>query len=160
MGRARETMDRITEAVVAEDRDALRQLYADGAVGESPDAGRLDGADAIVEHLMSFRRAFPDLSWEARAPFESADSALDEGWPVGTHTETLNSPEGDLPPTGRPLRLRECDVVAVRDGRAVSHRIYYDRLEFASQLGLAESGAAAVPAPRAGTEQAPDTVIP
>ena len=160
MGQARETMDRITEAIVAGDRDALRQLYADDAVGEAPDAGRLDGGDPIVEYLMSFRRAFPDLSWEARATFESADSALDEGWIVGTHTETLSSPEGDVPATGKPLRLRECDVVAVREGRAVSHRFYYDQLDFASQLGLTEPGTAAVPAPRAGTDQEPETVIP
>src|SRR3712207_9516990 len=80
MGQARETMGHITEAIVAGDRDALRQLYADDAVGEAPDAGRLDGADAIVEYVMSLRRALPDLSWEARATFEDADSALDEGW--------------------------------------------------------------------------------
>jgi len=160
MGQARETMDRITAAILAGDRDALRQLYADDAVGEAPDAGRLDGADAIVEHAMSFRRAFPDLSWEARATFENADSALDEGVLVDTHTETLSSPEGDLPPTGKPLRLRECDVITLRDGRAVSHRIYYDRLDLEYQLGLAESGTTAVPSPRAGTHQEPETVIP
>ena len=160
MGQARETMDRITTAIVGGDRDALRQEYADDAVGEAPDAGRLDGAEAIVEYLMSFRRAFPDLSWEARATFENADSALDEGWLVGTHTETLSSPEGDLPPTGRPVRLRECDVITVRDGRAVSHRFHYDRLDLASQLGLTESGTAAVPEPRTGPDQVPETVIP
>ena len=153
MGQARETMDRITQAIVAGDRAALRQQYADDAVGEAPEAGRLDGGDAIVEYMMSFRQAFPDLSWEAKATFENADDALDEGWLVGTHTETLSSPEGELPPTGRNLRLRECDVITVRDGRAVSHRFYYDRLDFASQLGLTESGTTAVPAPRAGTDQ-------
>jgi hypothetical protein len=42
----------------------------------------------------------------------------------------------------------------------VSHRFYYDRLDLASQLGLTESGTAAVPAPRAGAEQEPETVIP
>ncbi|MGR6966318.1 ester cyclase [Geodermatophilus sp. URMC 61] len=159
MGQARETMDRITEAILAGDRDALRREYADDAVGEAPDADRLDGGDAIVEYLISFRQAFPDLSWEARATFENADSALDEGLLVGTHTGTLSSPEGDLPPTGRSLRLRECDVITVRDGRAVSHRFYYDRMDLADQLGLTASGTA-VPAPRAGTDQEPETVIP
>ncbi len=154
MGQARETMDRITRAILDGDRDALRQQYADDAIGETPDGGRLDGGDAIVEYMMSFRQAFPDLSWEAKATFENADSAIDEGWLVGTHTGTLRSPEGDLSPTGKRLRLRECDVITVRNGRAVSHRYYYDRLDFASQLGLDESGAASVPAPRAGADQA------
>lgn len=110
--------------------------------------------------MTSLRRAFPDLAWEATAAFENADSALDEGRPVGTHTEPLSSPEGDLPATGRPLRLRECDVVTVRDGRVVSHRSSYDRLDLAAQLGLADTGTAAVPAPRTGTDQASQTVIP
>ena len=160
MGQARETMDRITEAILAGDRDVLRQQYADDAVGEAPDAGRLEGGDAIVEYVLSFRQAFPDLSWEAEATFESTDSALDEGRLVGTHTGTLSSPEGDVPPTGKRLRLRECDVITVRDGRAVSHRFHYDRLDLASQLGLTESGTAAVPEPRTGPDQVSETVIP
>jgi steroid delta-isomerase-like uncharacterized protein len=155
MGQARETMDRITEAILAGDGDALRQLYAEDAVGEAPE-GRLEGAEAIVEYLTSFRRAFPDLSWEARATFENDDSALDEGALVGTHTETLSTPEGDVPATGRSIRVRECDVISVRDGRAVSHRFYYDQHDLASQLGLEESGGA-VPAPRAGDDQASRT---
>jgi hypothetical protein len=68
----------------------------------------------------------------------------------------LSTPEGDVPATGRSIRLPECDVISVRDSRAVSHRFYYDRLDLASQLGLDESGGA-VPAPRAGKDQASRT---
>jgi ketosteroid isomerase-like protein len=145
-------MDRITRAILAGDRDALLQLYTEDAVGEAPEGG-LEGREVIVEYLTSFQRAFPDLSWEARATFESDDSALDEGTLVGTHTETLSTPEGDVPATGRRIRLRECDVITVRDGRAASHRFYYDRVDLAAQLGLDESGAAAVPGPRTGGDQ-------
>ena len=152
MGRARETMDRITRAILAGDRDTLLQLYAEDAVGEAPEGG-LEGREVIVEYLTSFQRAFPDLSWEARATFESDDSALDEGMLVGTHTETLSTPEGDVPATGRSIRLRECDVITVRNGRAASHRFYYDRVDLAAQLGLDESGTAAVPGPRTGGDQ-------
>ena len=78
---------------------------------------------------------------------------------MGTNSGTLSSPEGDLPPTGRRLRLRECDVITVQGGRAVSHRFYYDRLDFASQLGLVESGTSTVPAPRTGTDQPTQTPV-
>ena len=152
MGQARETMDRITEAILAGDRDALLQLYAEDAVGESPE-GTLEGREAIVEYLTSLQRAFPDLTWEARAFFEGDDSALDEGQLVGTHTETLTTPEGDIPATGRSIRLRECDVITVRDGRAVSHRFYYDQVDFMSQLGLTVSDTGAVPQPRAAADR-------
>ena len=47
-------------------------------------------------------------------------------------------------------------VLTVKDGVAVSHRFYYDQLDFMGQLGLTETGAAAgsVPQPRTGAEQA------
>ncbi|MGY1707854.1 ester cyclase [Geodermatophilus sp. SYSU D00697] len=159
MGQAREVMDRITDAITRGDADALRRLYAADAVADTPDAGRLEGGPAIVEYVMAFRRGFPDLAWEARHQYETDDTAIDEGWLVGTHTQPLTSPEGEIPPTGRAIRLRECDALTVRDGRGVEHRFYYDQMEFAVQLGLVGTGAdaAAVPGPRSSTEQADPT---
>ena len=152
MGQARETMDRITDALVRGDGDALGRLYATDAVADSPDAGRLQGGAAIVEYMMGFRQAFPDMTWEPRYQYESGDTAIDEGWIVGTHQGVLSSPEGEIPATGRSIRLRECDVLTVRDGVGVEHRMYYDQLDLASQLGLGERGAA-VPSPRADADR-------
>ncbi|MGY1590504.1 ester cyclase [Geodermatophilus sp. SYSU D00708] len=152
-------MDRITDAITAGDADALHRLYAADAVGDSPDAGRLEGGPAIVEYVMALRRAVPDLTWEARHQYETDDTAIDEGWLVGTHTQPLTSPDGEIPATGRSIRLRECDVLTVRGGQGVAHRFYYDQLEFAVQLGLTGAGAeeAAVPGPRPSAEQSAHT---
>jgi ketosteroid isomerase-like protein len=151
MGQAREVMDGITNAVVMGDEAALRQLYAADAVAETPDVGRIQGGGAIAEYLMSFPRAFPDASWEALATHECDDTAIDEGWFVGTHTGALSTPDGEIAPTNKRLRLRECDVLTVKDGVAVSHRFYYDQLEFMTQLGLMESTTSAVAAESAGS---------
>jgi ketosteroid isomerase-like protein len=137
MGHAREVMDRITNAVVSGDEASLRQLYAPNAVAETPDAGRVEGGAAVAEYMMGFPRAFPDASWEGLALHECDDTAIDEGWFVGTHTAPLSSPDGDIAPTNRRVRLRECDVLTVQDGVAVSHRFYFDQLDFLTQLGLA-----------------------
>ena len=150
MGEAREITDRIMDAYMAGDRDALGRLYATDAVAESPDAPRIEGGAAIADYLMSIKRAFPDASWESTTRYESGDTAIDEGFFVGTHTEALITAEGlEVPPTGRSLRLRECDIVTVKAGMAVSHRFYLDQLDLMSQLGLMEpgtsAGAAAVP---------------
>ena len=155
MGRAREIMDLLTDAITAGDREALRRLYAPDAVAETPDAGRVEGREAIVDYLVTYKPAFPDMSWEGVSQYEIGDTAIDEGYFLGTHTGVLTSPGGDVPPTGRNVRVRECDLVTVRDGLAVSHRFYYDQFDFMAQLGLRESDAAAggVPEPRAGTEQ-------
>jgi ketosteroid isomerase-like protein len=156
MGEAREIMDRLTDAVVRGDAEALRALYAPDAIADRPEGPRLEGAAAITEYLMGFRGGFPDMSWESGRQYESGDSAIDEGYIVGTHTAAITSPEGDLPATGKAIRVRECDIVTVRDGKAVEHRFYYDQLDLLTQLGLAGSDAAtaAVPGPRAATGQA------
>jgi ketosteroid isomerase-like protein len=155
MGQAREIMDRLTDAVMSGDRETLERLYAPDAVGEAPDAPRLEGNVAIVDYLLAFPRAFPDASFESATKYESGDTAIDEGYLLGTHTEPFSTPDGDLPPTGRSVRMRECDIITVANGVAVSHHFYYDRLDFMSQLGLLESdtGAAAVPQPRDGADR-------
>lgn len=155
MGQARETMDRITRAMTAGDRAALEQLYASDATGETPDLGRLEGGAAIADYLLAFKRAFPDASYESTSAFESGSTAIDEGYLVGTHTGPLASPGGDIPPTGKAVRLRSCDVLEVADGKGVSHRFFYDQLEVMTQLGLTAPDTIVLPDQAAGTARSP-----
>jgi predicted ester cyclase len=118
--------------------DELPNLYADDATMVTPDAGEIRGRDAIAEYLGTFSRAFPDASWEALSQLEVGDTAVDEGWFVGTHTGPLAAPNGEtIPATGKRVRLRECDIATVENGRITSHRFYFDQTEFLEQLGLA-----------------------
>ena len=72
MGQARETMDRVTAAVMSGDRDALGQLYAADAVAETPEGPRLQGGAAIADYLLTFKRAFPDASFESAVKHKPA----------------------------------------------------------------------------------------
>ena len=118
--------------------DELPNLYADEATIVTPDAGEVRGRDAIGEYLGTFSRAFPDASWEALSQLEVGDTAMDEGWFIGTHTGPLATPTGEtIPATGKRVRLRECDVATVENGLITSHRFYFDQMEFVEQLGLA-----------------------
>lgn len=151
MGQAREIMDRVTSAVLAGDRAAIRQLYADDAVAETPDAGRLVGSDAIADYLVGFCQTFPDLSFEMTAELEAGETAVDEGVIIGTHTGSLITPDGEVPATGRSIRLRSCDVLTARDGVAIEHRFYFDQLEFMTQLGLGQEQTIVLPERQART---------
>lgn len=153
MGQARQIMDRITEAVMSGDAAALAQLYAADAVAETPDAGRLEGREAIAGYLAEFGRAFSDVRFEMVSTLESGDTAVDEGYFMGTNTGPLTLPDGEVPATGKSVRVRECDLLSVRDGAAVFHRFYFDSLEFLTQLGLAPGEAVDMPGQRADAEQ-------
>ena len=138
MGEAREVMDRLTDAVMSGDLDALKSLYAPDAVAETPDQGTVPGRDQIAAYLGEFATAFPDASWEDRSKYETGDTAIDEGFFVGTNTGSMTGPNGEtIPPTGKRIRARECDVATVQNGVITSHRLYFDTLDWLTQLGLA-----------------------
>ena len=138
MGEAREVMDRLTDAAVKGDSEALKALYAQDAVGWAPDQGTISGRDQITAYLGEFAAAFPDASWEQLYKHETGDTAIDEGYFVGTNTVSMTGPNGEtIPATGRRLRARECDVATVENGVVTSHRFYFDVQDWLTQLGLA-----------------------
>lgn len=142
MGKAREVMDAVTRAATGHDFEALRALYAPDAVVVDPLAGEVTG-EGIIDLYRSWIEPLPDSDFGPVAKHETGDVAVDEGYLTGTNTGPLTLPSGEtLPPTGRSVRLRFCDVLTVRDGRVVSHHLYYDQLEFLGQLGLAPESAA------------------
>jgi predicted ester cyclase len=138
MGEAREVMDRLTEAFFNRDFDAGAKMYAPDAVVSTPDAGDLKGGDEVKEYMRGFFEAFPDAKYEPLTELEDGNSAVDEGFFVGTNTGALRMPTGEeLPPTGKRVRMRACDVATVENGLVTSHRFYFDQMELMTQLGLA-----------------------
>src|SRR6266540_1589163 len=64
------------------------------------------------------------------------DVAVEEGTFTGTHNGILKSPMGDVPPTGRPVKIAYIQVLRFRDGKHVSFNLMFDRLSMLEQLGL------------------------
>lgn len=139
MGNARTVMDRMTAAAVEQhDLDTVRQCYAQDAVVTAPDAGEVAGRDHIAEYWRTFIDSFPDSRYEPLNKLEVGDRAIDEGYFIGTNTNPLRLPEGQtMPATGKQVRIRSCDVATVKDDKITEHHLYFDQLEFMSQLGLA-----------------------
>ena len=150
MGQAREVMDRISAVIATGDAEALSRLYAPDAVADTPDEGRLEGREAVMRWMGAFSTAFSDISFEALETLEAGDTAIDEGYLMATHSGPMPGPQGEVAPTGRRIRIRECDAITVRDGVVVSHRFYFDQLEFLGQLGLLEPADVVLPDARSG----------
>ncbi len=137
MGEAREVFDKVTQAFDDHDLDTGMSLYSPDVVAVTPDQGTLQGRDALSGYFSVFLEAFPDVHYENEYKHESGNTAIDEGYVVGTHTRPLPSPTGDtIPPTDRQIRVRICDIGTVENGLVTSHRFYFDQVEFLSQLGL------------------------
>lgn len=137
MGEARDALDRLTKAVMGGDIEALADCYAEDVVVVTPEEGEVRGRAAAVEYFRVFSEAFSDVRWEEIGRHEAGNVAIDEGYFVGTHTAPLPNPGGEpIPPSGRAVRVRECDVATVEGGRITSHHMYFDQMDFMRQLGL------------------------
>jgi predicted ester cyclase len=80
---------------------------------------------------------------ETARVFEIGDTAIAEGNFVGTHTGPLATPNGAVPATGRRMDLPFSDFFEVKDGKVISHRVYFDQMALMAQLGLLPEPAAA-----------------
>ena len=137
MGQARDAMDRLTAAVTARDKETQAACYSADAVAFTPEEGKLVGPEAISNYLSQFGVSFPDITYEYADRYEAGNVAIDEGFVVGTNTGPLIMPSGEsLPPTGKSIRVRSCDVAHVENGLITAHHFYFDQMEFLGQLGL------------------------
>ncbi len=138
MGEAREVLNRLIDAVLDGRADEVSNLYAENATVVTPDAGEVRGRDAIGAYFNQLSQGFPDASWESLSKLEAGNTAIDEGYFIGTQTGPLQTPTGEtIPPTGKRVRVRECGIATVENGLVTSHRFYLDQMEFLEQLGLA-----------------------
>ncbi|MCW2805507.1 MAG: hypothetical protein JWN06_3724 [Propionibacteriaceae bacterium] len=141
MGQAREVLDRLTNAMMAKDREVIAACYAADVVAVTPEQGEISGRDAIYKYTLQFLDAFPDFTYEYLQKHEAGDIAIDEGYITGTNTGALTMGSGEsLPATGKRVRVRGCDVAVVEAGQITAHRFYHDQMDLLGQLGLLPAG--------------------
>ncbi len=133
---AREAFEKGTETYNAHDLDGFAEVLADDVVFEAPGGMRGEGKAACVEFFGSWLGAFPDAHVEVHGLHLVDDVAVEEGTFTGTHNGVLHGPMGDVPPTGRSVRVDYIQVLRFRDGKHVSFNLMFDRLEMLEQLGL------------------------
>ncbi len=133
---AREAFEKGTETFNAYDIDRFAEVLADDVVFAAPGGLRGQGRAACIEFYGSWFSAFPDPRVDVHRVHFVDDVAIEEGTFTGTHNGVLKSPMGDVPPTGRPVRIDYIQVLRFRDGKHVSFNLMFDRLSMLEQLGL------------------------
>lgn len=142
MGNVHDVLQRFTDAFNAHDADAMRSFYTDESVFTAPGGVELRGADAIVEYAQTWLRAFPDGTQTTHTEVVGDGWAATQFTFTGTHTETLASPDGDVPATGRTLSGRGAEVLRIEGGKVLEDHLYFDQMDVMTQLGLVPEAAA------------------
>lgn len=122
------------------DMAALVQLYAEDATMIMPgEPEPIKGREAIQKNQEAFLHAMPDFKMEFPLILYSGNYIVFEGVAQGTFTGPLASPEGDIPPTGKIVKVRFAFIAKVNaDGLIEADRTYYDAADFMRQLGIIE----------------------
>ena len=126
------------------DFDAERATLADDVVVTVVGTGeRLEGAADVVEAEKGWAVAFEDGTVEIDHVVVAGDTVVVEYTGRGTHTGPLQTPDGEVPATGRTGSLGFCDVITIRNGKIAEMRAYFDTMSLMVQLGLLPESAAA-----------------
>jgi ketosteroid isomerase-like protein len=136
MSDLRAIVDRQYEGINRHDLDMAVHGMADDVESILPGAPPMKGTEPFRQYVNVFLTAAPDAHIVGNRYFESGDTIVVEGVYSGTHTGPLWTPGGEIPPTGRHFEFAYCDVLETRGGKVSSHRVYYDQVEFLTQLGL------------------------
>jgi ketosteroid isomerase-like protein len=132
----REAFERGTDTFNAHDLDRFATVLADDVTFEAPGGIHGQGKTACVEFFGSWFGAFSDAHVDVHRLHVVDDVAVEEGTFTGTHDGVLRSPTGEIPPTGRPVRIEYEQVLRFRDGKHASFDLLFDRLSMLEQLGL------------------------
>jgi len=118
----------------AGDLDAIDGLF-DADVETVIPGGTLKGIEEFRGLGEAFRTAMSDMRHEIVRSFETGDTVVVEGVFSGRHTGPMVTPLGAIPPSGNAVSFPYADFLQVRDGKCVSHRIYWDNAGLMAQLG-------------------------
>jgi steroid delta-isomerase-like uncharacterized protein len=125
-------VEQMIAALNARDLDRYVQSIDASYVGESELApGPASGPSGARQMLEMLLTAFPDLRVEVEQALASGDFVVVRALLTGTHKGTY----AGVAPTNKSVSWGGCNVVEVRNGKAIRSRIYADNASVLRQLG-------------------------
>ena len=94
------------------------------------------GQEGFRDFMQGFAGPFPHIKIEVTNQVATEDQVVNEITASGTHTGTLMTPAGVIPPTGRRVDFTACEVYHIKNGKFASMHNYQDAASLMRQLGL------------------------
>ena len=116
--------------------DMTKLVAGDVTWSDTPTAQVFQGPTGFKAFVQGWLTAFPDARVEIQQQVASEDAVVTEFVARGTHQGPLASPHGSIPPTGRKLDMRFCEVMRLANGKVTEGRVYYDTTTLLRQLGV------------------------
>jgi steroid delta-isomerase-like uncharacterized protein len=118
-------IERYNDAWNRQDVAAISSMHTDDIVCHNHTAGeRVEGRDAVGEHIAGIFRNWPDMRFTGRTLYVRDALVVQEWTATGTHAES-----------GTPATWDGMDILPTRDGRFVRKDVYSDSVSVLKQLG-------------------------
>ena len=121
----------------AHDRKGWADLFDDGAEFVASGGMRASGPAGAGLFYDTWNEAFPDNHIDPAVVFGAGDQAAHEARFAGTHTGTLRTPNGDVPPTGKRMVASYVAIGRAHNGKVTTFHVYFDVADVLAQLGIA-----------------------
>ena len=120
-------------ALNARDLDQYLSRIDPSYVGESETSpGPIRGPEGARQAISMLFAAFPDLRIEADQILASGDHVVARLRLSGTHKGNF----AGIAPTNKSVSWQGCNVVEMRNGKAIRSRVYADNASLFQQLGI------------------------
>ena len=138
MATVSEIHHQIVDAWNSRDWNVLRNLLHSDYTYTGPDGKELVGPDAGLNLARMYATAFPDGKLEIKRLHVAGTTSIAEFVATGTQRGDLMG----VAPTGKRVEINICNVLEVRDGKALHEREYFDVMTMLGQLGVVQAPAA------------------
>ncbi len=106
-------------------------------MGHSNGQGDIKGLEAVKQSVTAWRTAFPDSRLTIDDVVIEGDRIAKRYTTSGTHKGLFKYPGGEIPATGRQIKVSGMEFFRVQNGRIIETFEFFDTLSFLQQLGLA-----------------------
>lgn len=106
-------------------------------VADKPTGQEFRGVDGFIQYSEGFVAAMPDLKGTTLEHTVDGNKVTTRIQGQGTFTGTLQTPQGNVPGTGKPVNIEyQLEQVFNEEGKLVHFTVTYDMQDFMHQLGL------------------------
>jgi steroid delta-isomerase-like uncharacterized protein len=114
--------------------DVLEKTTAEGYVYHIPPFPDVKGLEGYKQRIKDYRSAFPDLKISVDEVIVQGNTVAVRWTLTGTHKGQI--PTLPIPPTGKKVVLKGCDMSHWKDGKNIEEWNYADFLGYLKQLGF------------------------
>ena len=118
--------------------DAVKASVTSGFVyDEVGTQRRVQGINDFLAAWRGWAAALPDSKATFHSALVSGNTVVLEVTWRGTHTGPLQTPRGEIAPTGKKIDIRACQVIEIAGDKPQAMRHYFDMATLLKQLGVA-----------------------